>query len=108
MLSQALETEEFEGLADPRLEKNYNDREMFLMIEVAAACVRHSAVKRPRMGQVASLDSKFDGTFPSLCLDLGCSIQEFVKGKKGRQFVKLFFLLFSLCFSFASTNPSPN
>lgn len=52
LLSQALDTEEFEGLADPRLEKNYVDREMFLMIEVAAACVRHSAVKRPRMGQV--------------------------------------------------------
>ncbi|KAI8539256.1 hypothetical protein RHMOL_Rhmol09G0167800 [Rhododendron molle] len=52
LLSQALDAEEFEGLADPRLEKNYNDKEMFLMIEVAAACVRHSAVKRPRMGQV--------------------------------------------------------
>lgn len=64
MLSQALDTEEFEGLADPRLEKNYVDREMFLMIEVAGACVRHSAVKRPRMGQVASLDSKFDRNFP--------------------------------------------
>lgn len=108
MLSQALDAEEFEGLADPRLVKNYDDKEMFLMIEVAAACVRHSAVKRPRMGQVASLDSKFDGTFLSLCLDLRCSIQEFVNGKKGRQFVKLFFLLFSLCFSFASTNPFPN
>ncbi|XP_058183039.1 proline-rich receptor-like protein kinase PERK9 isoform X2 [Rhododendron vialii] len=52
LLSQALDTEEFEGLADPRLEKNYDDKDMFLMIEVAAACVRHSAVKRPRMGQV--------------------------------------------------------
>ncbi|KAI7996458.1 Proline-rich receptor-like protein kinase PERK9 [Camellia lanceoleosa] len=52
LLSQALDTEEFEGLADPRLDKNYIDNEMFRMIEAAAACVRHSAAKRPRMGQV--------------------------------------------------------
>ncbi|THG21088.1 proline-rich receptor-like protein kinase PERK9 [Camellia sinensis] len=52
LLSQALDTEEFEGLADPRLDKNYVDNEMFRMIEAAAACVRHSAAKRPRMGQV--------------------------------------------------------
>uniref|UniRef100_A0A5B7BI35 non-specific serine/threonine protein kinase n=1 Tax=Davidia involucrata TaxID=16924 RepID=A0A5B7BI35_DAVIN len=52
LLSDALDAEEFEGLADPRLEKNYVDSEMFRMIEAAAACVRHSAVKRPRLGQV--------------------------------------------------------
>lgn len=52
MLSHALDTEEFEGLADPRLEMNYIDSEMFRMIEAAAACVRHSATKRPGMGQV--------------------------------------------------------
>ncbi|KAF5940258.1 hypothetical protein HYC85_021425 [Camellia sinensis] len=52
LLSQALDTEEFEGLADSRLDKNYVDNEMFRMIEAAAACVRHSAAKRPRMGQV--------------------------------------------------------
>lgn len=52
MLSHALETEEFQQLTDPRLEKNYVDSEMFRMIEAAAACVRHSSAKRPRMGQV--------------------------------------------------------
>ncbi|KAA8529234.1 hypothetical protein F0562_033967 [Nyssa sinensis] len=52
LLSHAIDTEEFEGLADPRLEKIYVDSEMFRMIEAAAACVRHSAAKRPRMGQV--------------------------------------------------------
>nr|GMD25498.1 proline-rich receptor-like protein kinase PERK9 [Ipomoea batatas] len=52
LLSQALETEEFQHLTDPRLEKNYVDNEMFRMIEAAAACVRHSSTKRPRMGQV--------------------------------------------------------
>ncbi|KAK9277481.1 hypothetical protein L1049_007025 [Liquidambar formosana] len=52
LLSHALDIEDFEGLADPRLEKNYVESEMFRMIEAAAACVRHSAAKRPRMGQV--------------------------------------------------------
>ncbi|XP_057478614.1 proline-rich receptor-like protein kinase PERK9 [Actinidia eriantha] len=52
LLNQALDTEEFEGLVDPRLEKNYVDSEMVQMLEVAAACVRHSAAKRPQMGQV--------------------------------------------------------
>ncbi|KAI3452962.1 hypothetical protein Pfo_009625 [Paulownia fortunei] len=58
LLSHALETQEFEGLADPRLERHYVDGEMFRMIEAAAACVRHSSAKRPKMGQVArALDS---------------------------------------------------
>ncbi|KAK0574481.1 hypothetical protein LWI29_024312 [Acer saccharum] len=52
LMSHALENEEFEGLVDPRLDKNYVDSEMFRMIEAAAACVRHSSAKRPRMGQV--------------------------------------------------------
>ncbi|PNY13565.1 proline-rich receptor-like protein kinase PERK8-like protein [Trifolium pratense] len=52
LLSDALETGEFESFIDPKLGKNYIDSEMFCMIEVAAACVRHSASKRPRMGQV--------------------------------------------------------
>lgn len=52
ILVQALETGNIEELVDPRLENNYIRDEMFLMIEVAAACVRHSAPKRPRMVQV--------------------------------------------------------
>lgn len=52
MLAQALESGNFEDLADPRLERNYNEAEMFRMIEAGAACVRHSAGRRPRMGQV--------------------------------------------------------
>ncbi|KAK9114666.1 LOW QUALITY PROTEIN: hypothetical protein Syun_021463 [Stephania yunnanensis] len=55
--------EGLEDLVDPRLEKNYIDVEMFRMIEVAAACVRHSAVKRPRMGLVMrALDSAGDSS----------------------------------------------
>ncbi|KAH8496287.1 hypothetical protein H0E87_019158 [Populus deltoides] len=55
LLNHALENEELESLADPRLEKNYIESEMFRMIEAAAACVRHSASKRPRMGQVIAI-----------------------------------------------------
>lgn len=55
LLAQALEDEEFEGLVDPGLEKNYVGNEMFRMIEAAAACVRHSAARRPRMSLVIML-----------------------------------------------------
>ncbi|WOL02910.1 proline-rich receptor-like protein kinase PERK8 [Canna indica] len=51
-LAIALETRDFEELPDPRLEKNYNENEMFCMIEAAAACIRHSAAMRPQMGKV--------------------------------------------------------
>lgn len=51
-LSRALETQEFEELADPMLNSQYSDSDMFRMVETAAACVRHSSLKRPKMGQV--------------------------------------------------------
>lgn len=52
-MNQALETEDFgEELIDARLEKNFIPSEMLRMIEAAAACVRHSASKRPKMSQV--------------------------------------------------------
>ncbi|KAF8378493.1 hypothetical protein HHK36_029835 [Tetracentron sinense] len=63
LLNHALDNEDFEGLTDPRLENNYVDSEMFRMIEAAAACVRHSAIKRPRMGQlVRALDCVGDSS----------------------------------------------
>lgn len=52
LLGHAIANEEFDGLVDPRLERNYDESEMFRMIEAAAACVRHLAAKRPKMGQV--------------------------------------------------------
>ncbi|CAN7129472.1 unnamed protein product [Brassica rapa subsp. narinosa] len=52
LISHAVETEEFDSLEDPKLGGNYVGYEMFRMIEAAGACVRHSAAKRPRMGQV--------------------------------------------------------
>ncbi|XP_021895812.1 proline-rich receptor-like protein kinase PERK13 [Carica papaya] len=58
-LIQAIETGDISQLVDPRLEKHYVEGEMFRMIETAAACVRHSAPKRPRMAQVVrALDSE--------------------------------------------------
>ncbi|XP_058766327.1 proline-rich receptor-like protein kinase PERK13 [Vicia villosa] len=61
LLIHAFMTREFGELVDPRLENNYVESEMFGMIEAAAACVRHSAPKRPRMSQVVrALDSGDD------------------------------------------------
>ncbi|XP_065854622.1 proline-rich receptor-like protein kinase PERK8 [Euphorbia lathyris] len=58
LLTEALDNEDFTALVDHRLENKYVAREMFRMIEAAAACVRHSAAKRPRMSQVVrALDS---------------------------------------------------
>ncbi|KAL4353963.1 hypothetical protein GQ457_06G001330 [Hibiscus cannabinus] len=60
-LIQALESGDCSELIDPRLEKNYVESEVLMMIEAAAACVRHSAAKRPRMALVVrALD--FDGS----------------------------------------------
>ncbi|XP_029127729.1 proline-rich receptor-like protein kinase PERK12 [Cajanus cajan] len=53
LLLRAVETGDFAALVDPRLENQYIDSEMFRMIEASAACVRHSAPKRPRMVQVS-------------------------------------------------------
>ncbi|KAE9613380.1 putative protein kinase RLK-Pelle-PERK-1 family [Lupinus albus] len=53
LLLHAIETGDCSELVDPRLEGQYVDSEMFRMIEAAAACVRHSAPKRPRMVQLA-------------------------------------------------------
>ncbi|XP_071937672.1 proline-rich receptor-like protein kinase PERK8 isoform X1 [Coffea arabica] len=58
LLSHALESDNFDGLVDPRLGNNFVESEVFRMIEAAAACVRHLASKRPRMSQVVrALDS---------------------------------------------------
>ncbi|KAK7252374.1 hypothetical protein RIF29_36274 [Crotalaria pallida] len=63
LLLRAIESGDFTELVDPRLEGQYVDSEMYRMIEAAAACVRHSAPKRPSMAQVAiALDTgdKYD------------------------------------------------
>lgn len=51
-LTRALEDENFDSLVDSRLQNNYNHNEMARMVACAAACVRHSARRRPRMSQI--------------------------------------------------------
>ncbi|KAJ8484059.1 hypothetical protein OPV22_016544 [Ensete ventricosum] len=59
LLIHALETGDYEELVDPKLENNFLKADMLRTIEAAAACVRHSAPKRPRMVQVLrALDSE--------------------------------------------------
>ncbi|CAM8963139.1 unnamed protein product [Rhodiola kirilowii] len=51
-LMRAMDEENFDSLVDPRLEGHYNKKEMIRMVACAAACVRHSARRRPRMSQI--------------------------------------------------------
>ncbi|KAL0698953.1 hypothetical protein Bca4012_055075 [Brassica carinata] len=52
LLLKAIQTGDYSELIDRRLENHYVEHEVFRMIETAAACVRHSGPKRPRMVQV--------------------------------------------------------
>ncbi|KDP33677.1 hypothetical protein JCGZ_07248 [Jatropha curcas] len=52
LLTRALEDGNFDTLADPKLQNSYDNNEMARMVACAAACVRHSARRRPRMSQV--------------------------------------------------------
>ncbi|XP_022157553.1 proline-rich receptor-like protein kinase PERK1 [Momordica charantia] len=71
LLNRALEDGNFDTLVDPRMQNNYNHNEMARMVACAAACVRHSARRRPRMSQVvralegdASLSDLNEGVRP--------------------------------------------
>ncbi|XP_044983571.1 proline-rich receptor-like protein kinase PERK9 [Hordeum vulgare subsp. vulgare] len=55
LLNRVIDEQEFEELVDPRLIGDYDDVEMFRMIEAAVACIRHSAAGRPKMGQVVRI-----------------------------------------------------
>lgn len=52
MLVQINSEEDLDLFVDPSLNGAYDKKEMVRMIEAAAACIRHSVNKRPRMGQV--------------------------------------------------------
>lgn len=52
LLTRALEEGNFDSLVDPRLKGEYNHNELARMVACAAACVRHSARRRPRLSQV--------------------------------------------------------
>ncbi|KAK0597846.1 hypothetical protein LWI29_029151 [Acer saccharum] len=51
LLAQALEDGNFDALVDPKLQE-YDFSEMTRMVTCAAACVHHSARRRPRMSQI--------------------------------------------------------
>ncbi|KAL9443558.1 hypothetical protein AB3S75_016844 [Citrus x aurantiifolia] len=52
LLNRAIEDGNFDTLVDPKLHNEYNHNEMARMVACAAACVRHSARRRPRMSQI--------------------------------------------------------
>ncbi|CAN4076557.1 unnamed protein product [Withania somnifera] len=52
LLRSAMEDGKYDALVDPCLGQNYNSEEMANMVACAAACVRHSSWRRPRMSQV--------------------------------------------------------
>lgn len=54
VMNRVLEDGHLEDLVDPNMDE-YDQTEMIRVIETAAACVRHSALKRPRMAQVSDL-----------------------------------------------------
>ena len=49
---KAAQDGDYSQLADPRLETSYNQQEMAQMASCAAAAIRHSARRRPKMSQV--------------------------------------------------------
>ncbi|RWW64547.1 hypothetical protein BHE74_00028203 [Ensete ventricosum] len=51
-LARAVDDGNYDALVDPRLGKKYDLNEMAHMVACAAACVRHSARRRPRMSQL--------------------------------------------------------
>ncbi|KAK4798471.1 hypothetical protein SAY86_030797 [Trapa natans] len=52
LMTRALEDDNLDALVDQKLQRYYNQEEMRRMVACAAACVRHSARRRPRMIQV--------------------------------------------------------
>ncbi|XP_068652059.1 proline-rich receptor-like protein kinase PERK1 [Aristolochia californica] len=52
LLTRALEEGNYDTLVDPKLQNTYNPNEMARMVACAAAAVRHSARRRPRMSQI--------------------------------------------------------
>ncbi|GLT80003.1 hypothetical protein SLA2020_514660 [Shorea laevis] len=52
LMAQAQVDGNYDQLADPRLERRYNPNEMACMVTCAAASIRHSAKKRPKMSQI--------------------------------------------------------
>ncbi|KAL3840889.1 hypothetical protein ACJIZ3_025480 [Penstemon smallii] len=52
LLTEALANKDFDDVADPKLQKDYDPIEMARMVACASVCVRHLARRRPPMSQV--------------------------------------------------------
>lgn len=52
LLTQSLEDSNFDIVADPQLQKDYNPIEMARVVACASVCVRHLARRRPKMSQI--------------------------------------------------------
>ena len=52
LLTRAMDDGNFDSIADPRLQKQYNHSEMAHMLSSAAACVCHLACRMSMMSQV--------------------------------------------------------
>ncbi|KAK4491388.1 hypothetical protein RD792_002131 [Penstemon davidsonii] len=52
ILVRVTEGGSYEELVDPKLGNNYDPQEMLRMVASAAACIRHSARRRPKMSQI--------------------------------------------------------
>ncbi|GER49845.1 kinase family protein [Striga asiatica] len=68
ILMSVTEGAEYDDLVDPKLGDNYDPQEMLRMVHCAAACIRHSARRRPKMSQIVralegdvSLDDLHEG-----------------------------------------------
>nr|GMD49456.1 proline-rich receptor-like protein kinase PERK4 [Ipomoea batatas] len=72
LLAKAIEDGNYNQLADPRLEGKYNSQEMGRMVACAAASIRHSAKRRPKMSQVLYIHICYNNFFGYLA----CVISE--------------------------------
>lgn len=80
-LTKALEDGNYNELVDPRLEDNFTQHEMARLVACAAASIRHSARRRPKMSQIvralegdSSLDDLNEGVKPGQSSVFGTNV----------------------------------
>lgn len=75
LCSKAAQDGDYRKLADPRLETNYDQQEMVRMASCAAAAIRHSARRRPKMSQVTcSIKHNLDDNKCDMLMNLGTCV----------------------------------
>ncbi|CAM8884336.1 unnamed protein product [Rhodiola kirilowii] len=99
LITQASDNDKCERLVDPRLGGNYVLSEMLLVMEAASACVRHSAAKRPSMGQIVrAFDSM---TVSDLSNGLKVGQSQVIDSAEQAKRLELWRMAFSTNFSFS-------